>query len=145
MYEIQAVIGDGKVIQSDMLIGTRIVNLPQNKSMIPFSEEFKTANGIPDLPFTFDGAKTIHPSIADFCRTVSVHGKIAYIEAFFFGGQGTQACSLWNTGIMVEEPRVGLQSINIALKFLEVKKEEGLDEFDTMGLGNFRKIEDWLY
>ncbi len=46
---------------------------------------------------------------------------------------------------MVEEPRVGLQSINIALKFLEVKKEEGLDEFDTMGLGSFRKIEDWLY
>lgn len=94
MYEIQAVIGESKVIQSDILIGTRIVNLPQNKVMIPFSEKFKTANGIPNLPFTFDGAKTLHPSIADFCRTVSVHGKIAYIEAFFFGGQGTQACSL---------------------------------------------------
>ncbi len=45
---------------------------------------------------------------------------------------------------MLEESRVGLQSINIALRFLGAKTEEGKDEFDTMELGNFRKIEDWL-
>jgi len=144
MYEIQAVIGDKKVIQLEKLIGTRIVTLPQDKVMIPFSEKFKIAKEIPDLPFTYSGAITLHSSIADFCRMVSVQGKIAYIEAFFFGGQGTQACSLWDSGLMREEPRVGLQSINIALRFLGVTKEGSSDEFDIMGLGNFRKIENWL-
>jgi hypothetical protein len=67
-----------------------------------------------------------------------------YIEAFFFGGQGTQACSLWNMGIMLGEPTVGLQSINLALRFLGAIREDSSDEFDALKLGKFRKIEDWL-
>ena len=144
MYEIQAVIGDFNVIRLEEIPGTRIVTLPQEKVLIPFSKNFKNIKGIPDLPFTYDGEITLHPSIADFCRTISTHGKIAYVEAMFFGGTGTQAHSLWNTGLMIGEPQVGLHAINRALKFLGVKKKRNLDEFDTLNLGKFRRIEDWL-
>jgi hypothetical protein len=144
MYEIQAVIGDRNVIQMGEIPWTRFVDLSQGKVMIPFTNKFINEMGIPYLPFAEGDATTLPFTIAKFCQLASSSGKIAYIEAFFFGGQGTQACSLWNTGIVLGEPRVGLQSINIALRFLGTKRDKDLDEFDTLNLGKFRKTEDWL-
>lgn len=63
-----------------------------------------------------------------------------YIEVNtdYFGGIGEQSCIYYKRG---EFPK-NLQSINEGLILLGVKKESGMDEFDTVGLGNYRSNED---
>lgn len=86
-------------------------------------------------------------------RAASRHGPIAYVEAEFFGGVGQQASVVWHRGEavlgpMAQElppgvPVVRVGPINAALRCLGVTTMDGLDEFETVGLGRHRHVEDW--
>lgn len=64
--------------------------------------------------------------------------KYIEIHTDYFGGIGEQNCTCYTRG---EFPKK-LETINEGLKFLGVEKESGMDEFDTVGLGNYRSNED---
>lgn len=67
----------------------------------------------------------------------------AYCETDYFGGAGTQRAKYWD-----DEVKVTGFSINEVLKFIGVKCDERMDEFDTIGLGNFRtndEVDDLIY
>jgi hypothetical protein len=144
MYTIQALIADNNVIESSNLTEIKIISLPQAKALIPLSKSLRDALQIPYLPFTDAGLTQLPATIAELCHKISTSGKVAYIEAEFFGGQGMQACSLWNKGRMLTNPTVTHHAINEALQFLGVEKGESFDEFDALDLGHLRETDEWL-
>jgi hypothetical protein len=72
---------------------------------------------------------------------------IATISTDYFGGCGNQSASVTLDGKIIFEvddndfPRSS--PINEALKLLGVRRKEGMDEFDTIGLGNYRSSRDF--
>ncbi|WP_026925181.1 hypothetical protein [Glycomyces arizonensis] len=93
---------------------------------------------------------------AGFDRTLadrSVAGPVAYLEAEYFGGAGSQCAQVWDRGrialgpleLAEGEPHPGGGSpIARALRRLGVDKAGHHDEFDAVGLGRCRDTDDWL-
>ena len=111
--------------------------------MIPLSKSVRAAYGIPFLPLTDEGAVDLPPSIAETAARFSTLGRVAYVEAEFFGGTGTQACVTWDGTDRVSDVLVDTSAINTALRFLGVRKEISHDEFDAVGLGHYRDTDEW--
>jgi hypothetical protein len=63
----------------------------------------------------------------------------ALIETNYFGGIGEQWAAVYRAGEVRMAPTKG--GINAALEMLGVKREAGLDEFDTIGLGHHRSFD----
>jgi hypothetical protein len=95
-------------------------------------------------------------ALAGFDRVLaacSAKGPLAYIEADYFGGTGTQAAQAWDAGKVVlgplhlteGEPLPTTGSpISQALRRLGATKGNHIDEFDAVGLGRHRNTDDWL-
>jgi hypothetical protein len=87
-------------------------------------------------------------------------GAVAYVEAEFFGGTGSQAAVVWRDGAVVLPPTVTTDepgergerielgdpdwAINRALQVLGASAEGAIDEFEAVGLRAHRDTEDWL-
>ncbi|MFI7122933.1 hypothetical protein [Amycolatopsis sp. NPDC049868] len=134
MYRLQAVIvtESARSRLLDSLEGARLVPLGQNLSLMPVTEA------------RFD----IGP-----LAECSEHGAVAYVEAEYFGGAGTQSAQVWERGETVlgplhvgeDDPRPADGSpISQALRRLGVLKGDYFDEFDAVGLGRYRNTDDWL-
>ncbi|MFC7613506.1 hypothetical protein ACFQV2_07705 [Actinokineospora soli] len=77
----------------------------------------------------------------------SALGPVAYVEAEYFGGHGSQAAQVWDGGEAVLGPDVDPSAgtpISQALRRLGVARGPDGDEFDAVGLGRHRDPEDWL-
>jgi hypothetical protein len=71
---------------------------------------------------------------------------ICEIETDYFGGFGDQSAKLFRGDEILYEgdTRNGDTSpINQSLKLMGVKRKPGMDEFDTIGLGNYRTNQDF--
>ncbi|MER7209389.1 hypothetical protein ABT340_20195 [Streptosporangium sp. NPDC000239] len=98
-------------------------------------------------PFTL-----MSPGFTERLRGWSRGGRIAYVEADFWGGNGSQAAALWENGrqswgpgyasIRVGPPHEGWP-INAVLARLGVIGAGALDLFDTVGFGRERDMEGW--
>jgi hypothetical protein len=142
-YTLQALIGDEFVIRTAVPSDGVVVELPQGKAMVPLSERMRQNHEIPFLPLTDEGVAMVPESIAFIVESMAKSGKVAYVEAEFFGGTGTQACATWDITGRVSQPVVHDNAINAALKFLGVHIEGSHDEFDALGLGRCRDTEEW--
>jgi hypothetical protein len=82
-------------------------------------------------------------ALAELMKKVSVNPPIefAIISTDYFGGIGSQFASVYKNATLVSE---SITRINQALEYLGVKRENGLDEFDTVGLDNIRSQPDIL-
>jgi len=72
-------------------------------------------------------------------------GGLAYIETEYFGGTGGQSATAFVDGQQVMAPqtaRGGAGPINQALRRIGVQRTD-LDEFDTIGLGERRSMDDY--
>jgi len=67
---------------------------------------------------------------------------IAYITTDYFGGFGDQSAILYVNGKEVINTEVD-NSVNIVLKEMGVISKDGCDEWDTIGLSNYRSNEDF--
>lgn len=91
--------------------------------------------------------------IVDATGEPSAAGPVAFVAADFFGGTGDQAAVVWHRGSVVLSPssqRVDSATpitaespINLALRRLGARRHGELDEFDSIGLGRHRHVEDW--
>ena len=72
-------------------------------------------------------------------------GDLAYVETEYFGGTGGQSAMAFANGreVMPLEQSRGVGAINAALRRIGVLREAGKDEFDTIGLGDRRSMEDY--
>lgn len=86
-------------------------------------------------------ATTHIPNVREFGKDK----KIAKISTDYFGGSGHQEAKLFVNNKKEydksSEYDFNINPINDVLKMLGVYKKDGLDEFDTIGLSNFRSNE----
>jgi hypothetical protein len=89
----------------------------------------------------------------DTLASWSVDGPVAYAEAEFFGGVGTQAAAVWDNGQLAfgpkhkgEDERFAPEGspISQALRHLGADRGSQIDEFAAVGLGRHRDHGDWL-
>ena len=139
-YTIQAFIGDTADAKSAAPSGSLIVTLSQSKALVPLTASVRKEHGILFLPLTDDGSDKVPESVMVFASRAK---KIAYIEAEFFGGDGTQAAAVWEDGRLIFGPVVGDDAINQALRLLDVEKKEFFDEFEALKLGRHRDTDEW--
>jgi len=143
MYVLEALIADEALIWKALPLYGAVVRLSQGKAMIPFSKWMREFYDIPRFPFTEGEPQLIPESIVSIAAPIAKAGRVAYIEANFFGGDGTQACVVWDSGgeilRLFKEPK----AINAALRLLGVEVRDAHDEFDALDLGRHRDTERW--
>ena len=131
------------------------IQLNQELSMLYLTDELfddiTEKIGLRDNPFS-DIFSFLNSSIISVLEEYSQHGKLAYCETDYFGGAGTQAALLYENGRQksppilttdnygAEKAPVDKRAINKVLKEFGIKKTEGKDEFDSVGLGDFRNM-----
>mgnify|MGYP001160707403 CR=1 FL=1 len=111
-------------------------------SLIPIPYDFDEEERFPFLPL-LESHSGLGSEILDLCLKLSADTKLAYVEAMYHGGQGTQANQLFMNGQEVTESKTGDSAINEALSWIGVLRAGDQDEFDVVGLGMHRDTNDW--
>jgi hypothetical protein len=125
------------------------VELPQNLALIAFDNR--------DDPVPVGLFYGLTADMRTQLERASASARIAYIEAEFFGGRGTQSAIAWADGAVLLGPlhtqtHDGEESgyvtaddlaINQVLRVLGVTTTGGEDELSTLGLGRFRNPTEW--
>lgn len=95
------------------------------------------------------GIAAIESKNSESISDLSKGRMVAFIDTDYFGGYGNQAAEVWFDGKEILNLNdffdIKLKPINSALSLLGVKPEEGKDNFDTVGLGNFRTNSDFVF
>lgn len=140
---VRAIIGAHKDIQrieNDWF--AKGIKLPQGYAMI-----FLTDALLDDMGELFESAN--EPSDPEtvtsyLLQEYSFHTKLAYIEADYFGGIGIRSGILYENGNISIPLCSGEGAINILLRELGVWREVNKDEFDSLNLGIYRRMDKWI-
>jgi hypothetical protein len=151
MYELQAVIGSNDSFRAgtDHLKRRRVVELAGGLSLIPVTDELRAelgASGVGPRTWGFEG---LSAGVEDLVVLLSARSPVAYVEAEYFGGVGSQAAAVFESGQLIlgplfEKDVTGKSPISRVLHTLGIHAAVGLDEFDTVGLGRHRSTRGWL-
>lgn len=143
-YELEAFLGAESTVDAAIqdIDQARCVPLAQGVAMIPMtrglSEALRAKYGTGKPP-----GDDVTSAVAEWAQTASRHGLLAYCEAAYANVMGGQSAILWEDGAEVRRIEDD-DSVNQVLRLLGVTCEEGLDEWDTVGLGRRRQTERWL-
>lgn len=142
-YTLQAIVADADVLGP---VATWLPSVPlsQGKVLIPLTDAVRALREVPHLPLTDGSALPLPDSLARLCVELSALGRIAYLEAEFFGGDGAQAALLAERGQLLPPPLLAPDAVSSALRFLGVVRGQAADEFEALQLGAHRSTEDWL-
>lgn len=154
-YELQAVIANEWLLEeaSTAVAHARVIRLDQGLALLPMVDELFDAitTGADDAAQL--GFWKLPGGFADVLARWSIAGPLAYVEADYFGGTGTQTAAVWDAGVLAVGPLHLAQGhpaaadgtpISQALRRLGVTCHGCDDEFDTVGLGRHRYTEDWI-
>ena len=149
MYCLYGIVGKSRDLLHKSLEypGASVVHLEQGIGMIPISEELLNAleqgetlpSATKDLGFEF-----LSEVVAAWARRLSKGTTLAYLEAEFISGEGTESAIVWRDGIVVLGPLQGTGAVNRALRALGVSVPSRREEFEVVGLGKHRSPEEWL-
>ncbi|MEV8096648.1 hypothetical protein [Kitasatospora sp. NPDC085879] len=154
-YELNALLATADlldVVAAEVPVA-QVARLAQGLALIPMTERL---HGVLNVPGdrTEPGFTRFPAGFGRRLEAWSQAGPIAYVEADFFGGAGTQQAAVWLHGrielgpLRTEEgepsPDEGTP-ISQALRRLGATVAQGrFDEFDAIGLGAQRRSADWL-
>jgi hypothetical protein len=149
MYCLEGVIATESVLREVVgsIEAARIVPLGHHLWLLPMTDPLATALAAPGAP-ELDEFWKAPPGLGRQLTAGSTAGPIAYVEAEYFGGTGTQCAQVWDTGATVLGPIQsaapdGTSPISQALRRLGVTRTNS-DEFDALDLGRHRRTADWL-
>lgn len=163
MHCIRAFIGKDEVIINfkSNWIRANALELLQGYSMIFLTDEFyddivELVNSNDEVDNS-DIFECLSSSVYELLQQESKLGKLAYIETDYFGGTGSQVAILFENGNVIvpacktetywsqvdnrfiNRPE-GERAINKVLKELGIYRKNSMDEFCSIGLGNFRRM-----
>jgi hypothetical protein len=148
---LEAVIADEAVLRR-LAEDAPVVPLHGPLSMLPMTDEYFDAVSVPGA-HGLEGFWKAPAGFGNSLAACSELGPVAYVEADYFGGVGTQSAQVWHRGTVVlgplrlaegeRPPSVG-SPISQALRALGVRRGRHLDEFDAVRLGRYRCTEEWL-
>ena len=149
-HSVQLIIGRGQAVVSFLRQwpGARAVDLRGGWQAIPVDEPL------------YDAIEAKHPGAARpsgldvsplglseaLAEATATGGGLAYVETEYFGGTGGQSATAFVDGQQVMAPqtaRGGAGPINQALRRIGVERTAADDEFDTIGLGQRRSMDDY--
>jgi len=150
-HQITAVIGDAETIArvADAAGCPPPIELARGLVIAPLGHAQLDALMEPERGAESDGFTYLCAGIETSLSSYVGDGMLAYVETEYFGGTGGQAAAVFSRGKTVlrqtkldQEPASREDPINKALRMLGVQASTEQDEFDTVGLGRFRDLED---
>jgi hypothetical protein len=164
-HHITAIIGSRQVLRGliDRFGDPGPTALPFDLVIIPLGYQRHDALAMSVTP-AFEGFIYLKPEKADAIGRAVGDGRALYVETEYFGSMGQQAAALFEDGVMVwqgarstfepykpksirerlfgQPAETARSPISQGLARLGVVASIGLDEFDSVGLGRFRSLED---
>ena len=151
MHDVQALIAKS----NELAVGVRqfesaiVCPLVQGFSLLPITDALAKELAAYRLEPNVALAKPIR-GLSDGLHALAIkishQTPVAYITTCYFGGPGGQDALVWDRGSLRFSPTAeGYNQgwpnspISQALRMIGVVTENGMDEFDTAGLGNHRE------
>ena len=151
MYSLCALLSDRSHLKSRLsgLEGARVIDLPETLGMVPLSESllrvvqdrWPAAEGSERVSGVFE---FMTPSLETWVQELSRGAAVGYIETEYFGGEGFERSAVFRDASLILGPLDGAGAVNRALRTLGVAPRPGQEEFDVVGLGRHRSLEEWL-
>ena len=143
---IRAIIGKKHIIQpiAERWTYAEMLSLPQNYALIFLNDDlFDDIEELVDLENTsnYPHLSYLTDSVIEFLKENSLKGQLLYMETDYFGGYGTQAGVIFENGEMKGEPIDGDGTVNRLLGLLGVRKHLQKDEFDSLELYKYRRMD----
>ncbi|MEV0352842.1 hypothetical protein AB0H88_44405 [Nonomuraea sp. NPDC050680] len=154
-YRLEAVLGSDALLRSsaEPFAEARVVTLRHGVAMLPLTDELFDVLNEADGEKPQDDIFWKFPSSGeDLFRSWSQGGVVAYIEVELFGGAGSQAVAVWESGRVAMAPFMdenlagpaNAWPVNAALARLGVRSDGGSrDLFAAVGLDCHRGTDDW--
>ncbi|MFD9126338.1 hypothetical protein [Kitasatospora sp. NPDC059571] len=154
-YELNALVATAELLDvvAAEVPAARVARLAQGLALIPVTDRLHAVLDVPG-DRTEPGFSRFPASLGRRLEAWSQAGPIAYVEADFFGGAGTQRAAVWLHGrldlgplhIADQQPRATAGTpISQVLRRLGATVDAGrFDEFDAVGLGRHRHSADWI-
>ncbi len=152
MHDVQALIANAEHLQRHIrrLRAAVLCGLPQGMALLPLTEAVAAELALGPQAAASELPPALGRGVLAFAIEVSQSTPVAFVSTCYFGGQGTQEALVWDKGALVVSPRATPAAdawpnspISRALRTLGVVADDGLDEFDTAGLGKYRTTEKW--
>lgn len=145
-YVISGVIARRETLAT--AVGLAVVELPAGMALAPLARCFWEERGVASLPLidAMERGADVGEEfwrVAEMFARLSLLSPVAYVEAEFWAGEGTQASVVWREGVATDEPLYAPDAISLALEEIGVQAL-GSDEFDALDLGRHRSVEAWL-
>lgn len=149
MYSLYALLGRTNELEPKprSFDNARCLRLGGALSMVPLFEALVAEldrSSIPTGARDADTFEFLTPGVEAWTQALSVDTAIAYIETEYFGGEGFERAGVWSQGQLALGPLEGAGSINQALRALGVRPAAGIEEFELVGLGRHRSLDEWL-
>ncbi|GIF64877.1 hypothetical protein Ais01nite_29120 [Asanoa ishikariensis] len=150
-YVLEAVIGGAEVLRlvAEAQPLAVVAPLPNGMALVPMTDELFAAYGARQVL----GFEKLPADFEPVLATCSSTAPVAYVEAEFFGGEGTQRAALWQGGALSGDP-VSVDEdepfgpagspISQTLRRLGVDRGDRHDEFEALDLGRHCSTNAWL-
>jgi hypothetical protein len=155
-YELRGIIAPARALRPlRAFVNGVVVDLGQGLGLVPMTPAlFDEIRRGDEAGLRFAPARLFPPRLDLLLAAWSVDDPLAYVEADYFGGIGSQFAVAWHGGALVLGPLVltedepwpapGWSPISQALRHLGVSVGRHYDEFDAIGLGRHRSAQDWI-
>ncbi|MDH6124340.1 hypothetical protein [Kitasatospora sp. GP82] len=153
-YELRALIATAElasVVAAEVRLA-RAVRLEQELALIPMTDALLAALHQPEGAVV-PGFGFFPGGFGHRLGAWSKAGPVAYVEADYFGGHGSQQAAVWVDGKIELGPLASAPGepfpaegspISRVLRRLGAHSSCGGDEFEAVGLGRHRHLEGWL-
>lgn len=148
-YTLEALLLNEQIYkaQPEALQRLPVVPLFYGLSLVPLTDDlFDKLPPIPEVRERPEEFWKFSAALEALALELSRFGAVAYVEADFFGGEGTQAAAVWEEGLLCLGPlkSAGVGAINTALQWLGIPSSQGRDGFEIVGLLRHRHTAGWL-
>lgn len=155
-YVLQGVIGSTAAIRPCHALAHAVVaDLGHGLGLMPMTDDlFDELSQGHDPDPRFVSCQRFPPGFDTMLAAWSTVDPVAYVEADYFGGVGSQFAAVWQHASLVlgplhktedePAPPPGMSPISQALRRLGVSAEGHHDEFAAVGLGRHRWTHHWL-
>jgi hypothetical protein len=155
MHDVTALIANSdKLTAATRRFETVVVcPLVQSFSLLPITEDFAKELSVYASQMKAPLTKPItelSDELHALAIDISYDCPVAYVSTAYFGGRGGQNALVWDKGSLRFSPTTQRYDqvwpntpISQALRMIGVLAGEGMDEFDTVGLGKHRHTHRW--
>ncbi len=144
-YFLNAILCKSQIQFQSNFTSLKVVHLEQGLTMVPLTDSLfdEITASTPEETHLVQGLERLSTSLAELLREVSDDISVAYVEAEYWGGVGSQSAVMWDKGEVVFQVLNSQDAINQVLRMLGIEAKDAVDEFDSVNLGRYRFTNDW--